>query len=51
MSTITSARERAGQNFKEGYNCAEAILRAFRDMLDLELSDAAIRIASGSSPL
>ncbi|SDF48607.1 C-GCAxxG-C-C family (seleno)protein [Sporolituus thermophilus] len=47
MSTITSARDRAGQNFKEGYNCAEAILRAFRDVLNLELSDAAIRIASG----
>lgn len=37
----------AGNHFRGGYNCAEAILRAFRDSLQLELPDAALKIASG----
>lgn len=37
----------AGNNFRNGYNCAEAILRAFRDGLQLPLDDAALKIASG----
>ena len=41
------AKQLAGQYFKEGYNCAEAILRAFRDTLQLDLSDDAIKMAAG----
>ena len=37
----------AGQNFKDGYNCAEAILRAFRDSYNLDISDEALKMASG----
>ena len=37
----------AGQNFKDGYNCAEAILRAFRDSHNLDISDEALKMASG----
>ncbi|MDF2500369.1 MAG: GCAxxG family protein [Anaerosporomusa subterranea] len=37
----------AGNNFRNGYNCAEAILRAFRDGLQLPLDDEALKIASG----
>jgi len=37
----------AGQNFREGYNCAEAIVRAFRDALNLDISDEALGMASG----
>lgn len=37
----------AGDNFRGGYNCAEAILRAFRDGLALELPDSVLRMASG----
>ena len=37
----------AGNNFRNGYNCSEAILRAFRDGLELPLGDDALKIASG----
>lgn len=40
-------KQLSGQYFKEGYNCAEAILRAFREKLSLDLSDEAIKMASG----
>lgn len=44
-------KQRAGQlvadRFKEGYNCAEAVLRGFRDELDLGLDDQALKIATG----
>ncbi|KJS80961.1 MAG: hypothetical protein JM58_18260 [Peptococcaceae bacterium BICA1-8] len=42
-----NAKQLAGQNFREGYNCAEAILRAYRDVLNLDISDSALRMASG----
>lgn len=42
-----SAKELAGKCFKEGYNCAESVARAFRDMLNLNVSDEALRMASG----
>ncbi|SMC75055.1 C-GCAxxG-C-C family (seleno)protein [Sporomusa malonica] len=42
-----SAKELAGQNFKAGYNCAESVARAFRDLLNLDVSDEALRMASG----
>jgi C_GCAxxG_C_C family probable redox protein len=41
------AKQLAGQNFREGYNCAEAIVRAFRDALNIDISDEALRMASG----
>lgn len=41
------ARQLAGQNFREGYNCAEAIVRAFRDTMSIDISDEASRMASG----
>ena len=43
----TLAREKASARYKEGYNCAEAILRAFRDQLGLDIGDQSLRIASG----
>lgn len=42
-----TAKQAAGGYFKEGYNCAEAILRAFRQELDLDLSDDALKMATG----
>ena len=37
----------AGQSFREGYNCAEAIVRTFRDGMKADISDEALRMASG----
>lgn len=42
-----NAKQLAGQNFRDGYNCAEAIVRAFRDALNADISDEALRMASG----
>ena len=44
---IQSARNLAGQNFRDGYNCAEAILRAFNTELNLGLNDTALKLGSG----
>ena len=38
----------AGQYYKDGYNCAEAILRAFRDSYHLDISDEALKMATGA---
>ncbi len=40
-------KQAAGQYFREGYNCAEAILRAFNAELGLELGDDALKLAVG----
>lgn len=40
-------KQAAGNNFRDGYNCAEAVVRAFRDSLQLEISDEALGMASG----
>jgi C_GCAxxG_C_C family probable redox protein len=40
-------KQLAGQNFREGYNCAEAILRAFDQALGLRLSPEALKMAAG----
>jgi len=37
----------AGQNFKAGYNCAESVVRTFRDFYKLDISDEALKMASG----
>lgn len=42
-----TAQDLAGQYFKEGYNCAESVVRAFRDFYKLDVSDEALRMASG----
>ncbi|MCX7780803.1 MAG: C-GCAxxG-C-C family protein [Negativicutes bacterium] len=47
MEALAGVKELAGQRFKEGYNCAEAILRAFVEKLGLEVSDDALKMASG----
>jgi C_GCAxxG_C_C family probable redox protein len=46
-NTFACAKQLAGQNFKEGYNCAEAILQAFRSEMPEELSADFFKIASG----
>lgn len=48
----TAERQRAvqhsaGQNFRDGYNCAEAILRAFNEALGLGLGEGALKMGSG----
>lgn len=42
-----TVRDLAGQHFKEGYNCAESVVRAFRDFYKLDISDEALKMASG----
>lgn len=42
-----STKDLAGQYFKEGYNCAESVVRAFRDYYKLDISDEALKMASG----
>lgn len=37
----------AGNNFRGGFNCAEAILRAFNDGLQLNVPNEALKMASG----
>lgn len=40
-------KQLAGQHFREGYNCAEAILRAFNTVFELGMGDDALRLAAG----
>lgn len=47
MDQVLDAKAAAAAKFKEGFNCAEAILRAYREVLGLDLSDDVMRIASG----
>lgn len=47
MDTLLSVKDTAGQRFKEGYNCAEAILRAFAETYDLSINEDAYKMASG----
>ncbi|WP_425057686.1 hypothetical protein SCACP_22210 [Sporomusa carbonis] len=46
-SQEVSVKNLAGNYFKEGYNCAESVARAFRDFLKLNVSDEALKMASG----
>ncbi len=43
----TEARNNAGQYFKDGYNCAEAVLHASADMLKIEMNEQALRMTTG----
>jgi len=47
QQTNVNAKEVAGKIFKEGYNCAESVVRAFRDLLNLNISDEALKMATG----
>ncbi|MFZ5649445.1 MAG: C-GCAxxG-C-C family protein [Bacillota bacterium] len=40
------ARNRAGDYFRNGYNCAEAIFLAFRDILELDVPRDMVRMAT-----
>jgi len=39
--------ESASCNFKAGYNCSESVFRAFCEVLSLNVTDEALRVASG----
>jgi len=43
----TQARNKAGNYFKEGYNCAEAIFLAFREILAPEMDPATVKLLTG----
>lgn len=45
METI--AKGQAGQYFKSGYNCAEAVLRSFLDIARLPADEAVLRATTG----
>lgn len=40
-------KQAAGQNFRDGYNCTEAIVRAFRDTMNFNFTDEALKMTSG----
>lgn len=41
------ARNRAGNNFKEGLNCAESIVKAFNELYNNPMSPEVVRMATG----
>ena len=43
----TEARNAAGQYFKDGYNCSEAVLRATTDVLGIPVDEQVLRITTG----
>ena len=43
----TEARNKAGNYFKEGYNCAEAIFLTFREILAPEMDPATVKLFTG----
>ena len=45
--TVTEARNKAGNYFKEGYNCAEAIFLTFREILAPEMDPATVKMMTG----
>lgn len=44
---ILAARNQAGNNFREGYNCAESIFLAFKDLLKLDIPRDTMRLFTG----
>ena len=44
---VTEARNLAGDNFKKGYNCAESIFLAFRELVAPELDAGLVRMVTG----
>lgn len=47
ITEVLDAKQLAGQNYKKGYNCAESVIRAFRDKLKLNIPDEALKMATG----
>ena len=43
----TEARNAAGQYFKDGFNCSEAVLRATADTLGISVNEQALRMTTG----
>ena len=41
------ARNMAGDYFRKGFNCAEAVFMAFRDFLDIDVPEDMVRMATG----
>lgn len=41
------ARNKAGNYFKEGYNCAEAVFLTFRELLAPEIDPALVKLMTG----
>ena len=41
------ARNKAGNYFKEGYNCAEAVFLTFRELLSPEIDPAFVKLMTG----
>ncbi len=44
---VIAARNKAGNYFKEGYNCAEAIFLTFREYLAPEMDPGAVKLLTG----
>ncbi|WP_088186782.1 C-GCAxxG-C-C family (seleno)protein [Desulfosporosinus sp. FKA] len=44
---VLEARSRAGNKFKEGFNCSESILHAFNELLNNPLSSESLKMATG----
>lgn len=44
---ILDARNKAGDNFRQGYNCAEAVFLAFRDLVAPELDAGLVKMFTG----
>ena len=44
---VLEARSQAGNKYKSGFNCAEAILNAFNEMLSKPLNAEGLKMASG----
>ena len=43
----TAARNAAGQYFKDGFNCSEAVLRATADTLGIPVNEQSLRMTTG----
>jgi C_GCAxxG_C_C family probable redox protein len=43
----TEARNKAGNYFKEGYNCAESVFLTYRELLAPELDPSLVRLMTG----
>ncbi|MDD4237469.1 MAG: C-GCAxxG-C-C family protein [Desulfotomaculaceae bacterium] len=44
---ILAARNKAGDNFRQGYNCSESIFLAFRDLVAPELDTGLVKMFTG----
>lgn len=44
---VLEARNKAGENFRNGYNCAESIFLAFRDLVAPDLDAGLVKMFTG----